>query len=315
MSLDVALNFGDGLVVIAQLDDTPNSDGSYNITAAGGTAPGGLNITGLVPNEDGSDQKVWLNGQDGPNPVVDFGGITVSTDGTPNGAGGGAPSDINIFYSAGAYFEDTTPPTQIGNPTVTCFLAGTLIRTPDGEVAVETLKRGDLVSTSDGRHVPVAWVGKQTVSQRFADPLRVLPIRIRAGALGDNVPTRDLLLSADHALLVDGVLIQAGALVNGSSIARETRVPETFVYYHVETEDHSLILAEGATAETFIDNADRLGFDNWAEHQALYPEGREMQEMQYPRAKSHRQVPAQVRAKLDERAAMIFAADATLTAA
>jgi Hint domain len=82
---------------------------------------------------------------------------------------------------------------------------------------VETLKRGDLVLTSDGRSVPVDWLGIQTVSLMFADKMRVLPIRIRAGALAENGPSRDLLVSPDHALLVDGALIQAGTLVNGTS--------------------------------------------------------------------------------------------------
>jgi hypothetical protein len=169
-------------------------------------------------------------------------------------------------------------------------------------VAVETLKRGDLVLTHDGRSVPVDWLGIQTVSLRFADKLRVLPIRIRAGALAENVPARDLLVSPDHALLVGGVLIQAGALVNGSSIIRETNVPTSFVYYHVEVDDHSLILAENTPAETFVDNVDRLGFDNWAEHEALYPNGKPINELSYPRAKSHRQVPASVRVMLAARA-------------
>jgi hypothetical protein len=194
------------------------------------------------------------------------------------------------------------------NIDVTCFMAGTMIRTPNGEVAVETLKRGDLVVTGDGRVVPVSWLGRQTVSTIFADKLRVLPIRIKAGALGENVPTRDLLVSPDHAILVEGALIQAGALINGTSIVRESNVPTTFTYYHVEVDDHSLILAENTPAETFVDNVDRLGFDNWAEHQALYPEGKSISELPYPRAKSHRQVPVAIRVRLGERAQAIGAA-------
>jgi hypothetical protein len=189
--------------------------------------------------------------------------------------------------------------------TTFCFVAGTMIRTPDGEAAVETLKRGDLVLTDDGRSVPVDWLGIQTVSLRFADKMRVLPIRIRAGALAENVPACDLLVSPDHALLVGGVLIQAGALVNGTSITRETNVPTSFVYYHVEVDDHSLILAENTPAETFVDNVDRLGFDNWAEHEALYPNGKPVNELPYPRAKSHRQVPVSVRVMLGARAQVL----------
>lgn len=179
-----------------------------------------------------------------------------------------------------------------------CFMAGTLIRTPQGEVAIEALKRGDLVSTTEGRIMPVTWLGRQTISTVFGDPLRVLPIRIRANALGENMPSRDLLISPDHAILIDGALIQAGALVNGSSIVRESNVPKSFTYYHVELEDHSLILAENTPAETFVDNVDRLAFDNWAEHQALYPEGRAVPELSYPRAKAYRQVPVRTRTRL-----------------
>ena len=189
-----------------------------------------------------------------------------------------------------------------------CFCPCTLIRTPHGERAVESLAIGDLVLTTEGEAQPVLWVGRQTVSRRFADPLRVLPIRISAGALDENLPVRDLLVSTDHALLVGGVLIQAGALVNGSTILREENVPVVFTYYHVELAGHSLILAEGVPAETFVDNVDRMGFDNWDEYLARYPEGREVAEMPLPRAKSHRQVPMAIRRHLAARAAALHPA-------
>ncbi|WP_298283778.1 Hint domain-containing protein [Acidocella sp.] len=187
---------------------------------------------------------------------------------------------------------------------VTCFFPGTLIATPSGEVAVETLKSGDLVTLADGRAAPITWLGRQTVSTRFADPLRVNPIRIKAGALGENLPVRDLRVSPDHALLVDGVLVHAGALVNGRSILRETDLPTIFTYYHIEVADHSLILAEAVPAETFIDNVDRLAFDNWEEH----PGNTALVEMSLPRAKSARQVPAATKSRLEARATALFQA-------
>ena len=180
-----------------------------------------------------------------------------------------------------------------------CFLAGTVIATPEGSRAIETLRAGDLVLTADGLALPVRWLGRQTIATRFADPLRIAPIRIRRDALGDNLPVRDLFVSPDHALMVDGVFVQAGALVNGVSITREDRdLPESFVYFHVELADHSLILAEGVPAETFIDNVDRLAFDNWDEHAALDDTTAPMREMPHPRAKAHRQIPASLRAQL-----------------
>ncbi len=195
-----------------------------------------------------------------------------------------------------------------GDPPALCFYAGTAIRTPAGEVAVETLKAGDMVLTTDGETRPIAWLGRQTVVTRVADPLRSAPIRIKSGALGDAMPVRDLVVSPDHALLIDGVLIQAGALVNNVSILRETGLPETFVYYHVELADHSLILAENVPAETFIDNADRLAFDNWQEHVALHPEGAVLTEMSLPRAKSARQVPYATRGRIGARAEAMLGA-------
>jgi hypothetical protein len=154
----------------------------------------------------------------------------------------------------------------------------------------------------------VRWIGRRTLradgenGYRFADPLIYRPIRIRAGALGDNLPVRDLLVSVDHAVLIEGLLVQAGALVDGVSVIRETRLPECFTYYHIELADHALVLAEGVPAETFVDNVTRMGFDNWAEHEALYGNEPSIVEMPYPRVQSHRQLPPAVRDRMDARA-------------
>lgn len=188
---------------------------------------------------------------------------------------------------------------------VPCFYPGTMILTTVGETPVEALHLGDRVVTTDGRIVPIRWIGHRTVSTRFCDPLRAFPIRIKAGALGDDVPSRDLLLSPDHAVFIDGVLVQAGALVNNISITRDTDVPEIFAYYHVELEEHSLIFANSAPSETFVDNVNRLGFDNWIGHEACWPAIAPVVEMSFPRAKSHRQVPVRTRLKLAARALAI----------
>ena len=148
------------------------------------------------------------------------------------------------------------------------------------------------------------WIGRQTVHAVFANPVRDYPILIAAGALADGVPSRDLFVSPDHALLVDGVL--AGALVNGTSICRVARPAEVFVYYHVELEDHTLILAENAPAETFVGDTIRRRFDNHAEYVALYGEDdRAACELDLPRAMSKRQVPPAIHARLASRAAAL----------
>ena len=102
-------------------------------------------------------------------------------------------------------------------------------------------------------------------------------------------------------MLVDGVLCEAASLVNGSTV---TRVPlsefgENFTVYHVETDTHEIILANGAPTETFIDNVSRRAFDNHAEFEALFGENpAEMEELRHPRASNARQLPERIRIRL-----------------
>ena len=278
------LNDANLTVTLSVAHGTLTLSGTTGLSSVSGDGSSTVTIAGSL-----NDLNAALNG-------LDY--HTASTDVTI----GNVDDTLTITSSDGHTGGTTTNTVQID---CICFYPGTLIRTPNGDAKVETLKRGDLVVTNDGRTLPVSWLGRQSVSMVFADPLRVQPIRVKAGALGESVPSRDLLVSPDHAILIDGVLVQAGALVNGTSIVREANVPRVFTYYHVEVEDHSLILAENAPAETFIDNVDRMNFDNWAEYQALYPEGKVIDELPYPRAKSHRQVPIATRVKLGERAEVI----------
>ena len=184
-----------------------------------------------------------------------------------------------------------------------CFLSGSCIATPTGGVAVEDLSIGDEVKTLEGRRVSVKWIGRQTISTLFGTAERLMPVRFAAGSLGDGLPHTDLTVTADHGMLVDGVICHAGALVNGTTI---TRVPlaemgESYTVYHIETEEHEIILANGAPAETFIDNVSRRVFDNFAEFEALYGDVPEMEELPYPRAMSARQVPQNIAERLKSR--------------
>lgn len=147
-------------------------------------------------------------------------------------------------------------------PVNPCFAAGTRILTTRGEVQVEALVVGDLVISPDGEEQPVIWIGKRELDiTRFNRPEIVRPVIIEAGALGDNMPSRNLIVSPDHALYLDGVLVPAKELINWSSIRQDfaaTRV----TYYHVELPRHGILFAENAPVESFLDTGHRGVFDN-----------------------------------------------------
>jgi hypothetical protein len=174
---------------------------------------------------------------------------------------------------------------------------GTAISVPGGATAVETLAEGDLVCLHDADPAPVRRIARRTASALFADPLHVEPICIRAGALGDALPRRDLLLSPDCAVLLDGALIQAGALVNDRSICRGPAPELSIAYDQVVLDMHSLIIAEGIAVETYCDIA-QLSHRAGDPADLTAADDFFAAEMDLPRAKSHRQVPYAVRARL-----------------
>jgi hypothetical protein len=172
-----------------------------------------------------------------------------------------------------------------------CFCAGTRIAMADGWKLVEDIEAGDKVLRAEGGETEVKWLGQQYVDTRFAHPKLASPIRIRKGALGENLPERDLRLSGDHAIGIDGVLVTASALVNGTTIIQEPDMPmDGFTYYHVETEAHELILAEGLPSESFVDFNGQT-FDNAHER----PDDRVIAEMTAPRITSARMLPPGIR--------------------
>jgi T5SS/PEP-CTERM-associated repeat protein len=166
---------------------------------------------------------------------------------------------------------DPAAPNEI-DLTVACFCRGTLILTERGEIPVEDLSIGGILVTASGEHRPIKWIGRRSYAGRFltANP-NVQPIRFRAGSLGDGLPRRDLLVSPEHAMFLDGMLIPARCLVNGRSIVPERNLKRVD-YFHIELDSHDVLLAEGAPSETFVDDDSRGVFHNATEFGALYPD-------------------------------------------
>lgn len=180
-----------------------------------------------------------------------------------------------------------------------CFAAGTMIATPNGDVAVETLSIGDSILTASGETIAVKWIGRQSLRPVAAGE-KFQAVRISQGALGDNLPNQDLTVTAGHGLIIDDLVINAGVLVNNSSIrfVPSNELPAVVTYYHVETENHEVIIANGTAAETYVDYIDRKAFDNYAEYVALYGNEARIVEMPRHRISSRRLLPLAVRQRL-----------------
>lgn len=155
--------------------------------------------------------------------------------------------------------------------TVTCFAEGTRIATACGEAPVETLKIGDLLRTQHAGLQPIKWIGRRSYGGRFLRGNKAaLPIRIKAGAIADAVPSRDLFVSPGHAISIDNMLVHASRLVNGVTILQEDAADQV-TYYHIELENHEILFAENCPAESFMDEHFRRQFQNVEEFHRLYP--------------------------------------------
>jgi hypothetical protein len=145
------------------------------------------------------------------------------------------------------------PPNRGGS---NCFLKGTKILTAEGERKIEDLAIGDLLPTMFGGLRPIQWIGRYPIKR--SDPSKpwvkdALPVRITPSALAHDVPHTDLYVTGGHALLIDGVLVPAQMLINGTTITRdEAREYGELEFLHVKLESHDVIYAEGVPAETLI---------------------------------------------------------------
>jgi hypothetical protein len=136
-----------------------------------------------------------------------------------------------------------------------------MIETDDGDYAVETLEVGMMVRTADRGYVAIDWIGSRDFGPGQLERMPELrPIRIRAGALGKNIPTTDLLVSPQHRMVLRSriaqrmfadqeIFVTAKYLVGlpGVSIAHDV---ERVTYWHIMFRQHEVIFANGAPTES-----------------------------------------------------------------
>lgn len=138
------------------------------------------------------------------------------------------------------------------NTGVVCFTSGTAIRTPQGDVLIDDLRVGDLVSTMDNGPQKIRWIGRRHLDHAtlLATP-SLRPVLIRKGHLG---VARDLLVSPQH-----GMLMGSDNLVRAKHLARaqksRTRVANgkrEVTYIHLMFDVHQIVFAEDAPSESFF---------------------------------------------------------------
>ena len=145
---------------------------------------------------------------------------------------------------------------------VICFTPGTRIETPEGPRPIEALREGDRVQTRDSGAQEICWIGSRRMSgaRLFAMP-RLRPVRLRAGALGRDVPDATLVVSPEHRVLVRGavarslfntpeVLVMARDLIDNEAVSVDLAAREV-TYIHLLLPGHEIIRANGVETESF----------------------------------------------------------------
>ncbi|NHO29130.1 hypothetical protein GOB82_03505 [Acetobacter farinalis] len=203
-------------------------------------------------------------------------GATVSSATYSDSSGSGpivlhTTSGQTYTYSDVTYGSDVVRGTSFsagiqGGDAVICFLSGSMIRTPAGDVAVEDIEIGDQVLAFDWQNNqdvvrPVVWVGKASakVRARLPDDEAGWPVRVLKDAISDGVPYKDMLITAEHCLFFEGRFVPVRMLVNGVSIFYDKSIT-SYDYYHVETAEHSVITADGMLTESYLDTGNRSSF-------------------------------------------------------
>ncbi|MCG4255458.1 Hint domain-containing protein [Acetobacter senegalensis] len=195
--------------------------------------------------------------------------ITTDTGVTVEVSGDYTASNNSLYQqeSGGNLYISASSTNSLGTSAIlVCFLSGSMIRTSKGDVAVEDIQIGDQVVTFDWRNNqdvirPVIWTGKGHCKVRFdlPDDEAGWPVRVIKNAISDGVPYKDMLITAEHCLFFRDRFVPVRMLVNGVSIFYDKSIT-SYDYYHVETEQHSVITADGMLTESYLDTGNRSSF-------------------------------------------------------
>ena len=267
-----------------RIDDVYNFPVTVNGTVSGPTST--VTLTYTLPGATSpTTQTLTATPYDNSTMILFTGsGVPGTQDGTTNRY---VFSNTQLFGTGDpnrTTFADDSNNPQGAYAIPACYVTGTrILAVRDGIVGgivVEDLREGDLAVTASGAHRSIRWIGQRAYSGIFANRNPdLLPVRFAAGSLGDNVPSRDLCVSPKHAMVLDGMLVPAEHLVNGTSITRTRRV-ESLEYFHVELDSHDVLLAEGAESESYVEDGNRQFFHNAAAYRAANP-GAEILEAAY----------------------------------
>ncbi|KAA8384962.1 Hint domain-containing protein [Acetobacter sp. DmW_136] len=259
-------------------DGTPNSNTSLILNGIPGKFGGNSGKIGIVGQVSGvTGSHLIIESASSSNPIPEGGARPSEAPGVHYGVNVLVPKQYasttgsdgldydNVILS---YTElaDGSYKIDGGTTSYTCFLSGSMIRTPEGDVAVENIKIGDEVVTFDWKNnrevtQPVVWVGK---SHAFAyanmpDDEAGYPVRVQKNAIAEGVPYKDMLITPEHCLFFEGKFVPARMLVNGVSIVYDKSIT-SYEYYHIETEQHSVITADGMLTESYLDTGNRSSF-------------------------------------------------------
>ncbi len=170
--------------------------------------------------------------------------------------------------------------------TVPCFVKGTLIETEHGPCLVEDLVVGDKVRTSSGELLPIVWIGQKTLGAEVLKRTpHMRPVCIQEGAFGNGLPNRDLYVSPQHRIVLEGwraellygepqVFAAAIHLVNDKTI-RQVQLDEPVTYFHVACSRHTILTSNGLPTESlFLGEIALMSFDreDVLELLSLFPE-------------------------------------------